>query len=96
MKIIVVGAMWCTNCATMRPIWQEIVKEWQEKYHHQLDFTYYEFDTEAGQEVRTKYQVGNDLPVFIFLNKKNQEISRKIGITNKDELFKILQNCKNK
>ncbi len=71
MKIIKIGAIWCPACLVTQKTWLKI------KETNSLEFTEldYDFDTE---EV-SKYNVGNILPVFIFLDKNNQELTRLIG-----------------
>lgn len=90
MKVLKFGAVWCPGCLVMRSRWQEIEKElpW-------LKTEYYDFDKD--KEVVQKYSLtSGKLPVFIFLDKKNQEILRKQGEISKEELINAIKTLKNK
>lgn len=84
MKILRVGAVWCSGCLVMRPRWKEIERElpW-------LKTKFYDYDKD--KEIMDKYDIDRGkLPVFIFLDKKGQEILRKQGEPSKKELTKII------
>jgi thiol:disulfide interchange protein len=70
----------------MRPRWQEIEKE-----HPWLTTEYYDFDKD--QEKIAAYQIeGSKLPIFIFIDKNNNEIERLNGEIDKSILIdKITQ-----
>jgi thiol-disulfide isomerase/thioredoxin len=90
MKVLKFGAVWCNGCLVMRPRWAEIEKE-----HPELKTEYVEFDTE--KELVQKYGVDSGvLPVFIFLDKKGEEILRMSGEIEKPELLKVLRENENK
>ena len=67
----------------MRPMWEEIEADMPN-----LKTEYY--DADLNPEVIKKYEVKN-LPVFIFLDKNDNEISRLKGIQNKEDLIKELR-----
>ena len=58
MKILRISAIWCPSCIIMRPIYDEIVKEYNLE-SEELDF---DFDEERVESL----EVGNTLPVAIF------------------------------
>jgi thioredoxin 1 len=82
MKILKFGAIWCTECLVMRPMFQEIEKEMPE-----LKTEY--FDADENPDILKKYGIKN-LPVFIFLDKDDNEILRLKGAQNKKDLIKII------
>ncbi|MBU0649673.1 thioredoxin family protein [Patescibacteria group bacterium] len=84
MKVLKFGAVWCPGCLVMKPRWQEIEKE-----NPWLETRYFEYD--EAQDMVNKWQVGTVLPVFIFLTKDDQEITRLVGEVSKEELLKIIQ-----
>ncbi len=84
MKIIKIGSSWCSGCVVMRKVWEEIDKEIK------LDTEYYDFDIYEDM-LKEKYQIGDKLPILIFLNKENQEVERVIGEIKKDDLMKIIR-----
>lgn len=84
MKVLKIGAVWCNGCLVMRPRWQEIEKEtpW-------LKTEYFDFDKDKA--VVKKYNITSGvLPVFIFLDKRGQEIQRLNGEIAKDKLLKVI------
>lgn len=90
MKILKFGAVWCSGCLVMQPRWREIEKEisW-------LKTTYFDYD--QSKEPVEKYKIKSArLPVFIFLDKKNQEFLRLNGEIKKDKLIKIILENKNR
>ncbi|MCK5211377.1 thioredoxin family protein [Candidatus Parcubacteria bacterium] len=83
MKVLKFGAIWCKECLVMRPMWEEIEADMPN-----LKTEYY--DADLNPEVIKKYEVKN-LPVFIFLDKNDNEISRLKGIQNKEDLVRIVK-----
>lgn len=84
MKVLKFGAVWCSGCLVMQPRWQEIEKE-----NPWLKTEY--FDYEKDKEMVKKYKITTRLPVFVFLDKKGEELLRKTGEFNKKELVKIIK-----
>ena len=72
MKIIKIGALWCPGCLVMKKIWKNILNDYQDLCIEELD---YDMDAE---EV-SKYDAGKVLPVIIFKNDQNEELTRLIG-----------------
>lgn len=90
MKILKIGAVWCNGCLVMKPRWAEIEKE-----NPSLETEYFDFD--INQDVVNKYQIESGvLPVFIFLDKANNEILRLSGEVEKEVLLKVIQENKDK
>jgi len=89
MKILKFGAVWCSGCLVMKPRWQEIEKElpW-------LETQYFDFDQD--KEAVEKYKIDQNLPVFIFLDKNGQEMERLSGEPSKQELFKLIEQYRDK
>ncbi len=88
MKVLKFGAIWCTECLVMRPMWQEIEQEIPD-----LATEYYDGDEHA--ELLKQYEIKH-LPVFIFLDKDGREFLRLKGIQNKKDLVKIVKENLNK
>ena len=89
MEVIKIGAEWCSGCIIMKPRWAEIEKE-----NKWLKTQYYDYDKDKS--IIKKYNIGEEIPVFIFLDKEKQEISRLIGETSKEKLLSIIHQYKNK
>jgi len=90
MKVIKIGAVWCSGCLVMQPRWQEVEKE-----NPWLDTKCLDYD-EDEEQVK-KYEIkDNRLPVFIFLDKKGEEFLRLNGEISKDKLVDLVNKYKNK
>ena len=83
MKVLKFGAVWCSGCLVMRPRWQEIEKE-----NPWLKTEYYDYDKD--KEMVKKYNINENLPTFVFLDKDGKEFLRLSGEPSKEELVKII------
>ncbi|MFA5602829.1 MAG: hypothetical protein WDA21_03795, partial [Bacilli bacterium] len=75
-------------CLVMKPRWEEIEKELN------IDTEYYDYD-EDKREIE-KWSIGSILPVFIFLDKDENEFLRLIGEQSKNKLIDIIKQNKDK
>ncbi|MCF7795863.1 thioredoxin family protein [Patescibacteria group bacterium] len=89
MKVIKIGAIWCSGCMIMKPLWEEIEKE-----NPWLETEYYDYD--ENEEMMKKYEINDRLPVFIFLDKDGNEILRLMGEKSKEEILKTIEENKEK
>ena len=80
MKIIKVNAMWCPGCLISKSIWNEIENEYPNHEYISLDY-------DLDEEEVSVFNVGEILPVVIFI-KDGEEIKRIIGEKNKKEIMK--------
>lgn len=83
MKVLKFGAIWCKECLVMKPVWSELEADIPE-----LKTEYY--DADDHPEMIKKYNA-EKIPIFIFLDKNNQEILRLQGMQNKKELIKLVK-----
>lgn len=88
MKIIKIGASWCSGCVVMRKRWDEIEKI------REIHSEYYDFDIYEDM-LKEKYQIGDKLPIFIFLDDNNKEIKRLIGEPSVNEILAIIDGDEN-
>ena len=84
MKILKFGAVWCPGCIVMKPIWEEIEREIPE-----IKTEYFDYD--ESPETIEKYNIGGEIPVFIFLDKEGKEFNRIVGQRSKEELIKFIK-----
>ena len=70
MKLIKIGAIWCSGCLVMNKVWNKIIKEY--------NFSYETFDIDMDEDEVEKYNVGEKLQVFIVME-NDKEIKRFIG-----------------
>ena len=82
MKISRINAVWCSGCLVMKKVWKEIMA-----LYPNLEIINYDYDIDI-EEVQ-KYQVGQVLPVAIFL--KNGQEKRLIGEQTKEEIIKTIE-----
>lgn len=75
-------APWCGPCKIMNPIIDELEKEFKGK----VEFVKVNVDDEPGKSSE-KGVMG--IPTFI-VEKEGKEIGRKVGVTSKAELAKLL------
>lgn len=90
MKVLKFGAVWCNGCLVMRPRWEEIEKE-----NPWLVPEYYDFDEDKEMVERYKVEMGR-LPVFVFLDKRGEEILRLSGEVEKEKLVETIEQNKEK
>lgn len=81
-KVIDFFASWCGPCQMMKPIIEEIEKELKGK----VEFTKIDIDQNGAEA--SKYGVMG-IPTLIVL-KDDKEIGRKVGMTSKVELLKLV------
>ena len=60
MKLIKIGAIWCSGCLIMNSVISKIQKNY--------DFDYEEYDVDMDEEISKNYHPGDVLPVFIVLD----------------------------
>ncbi len=87
MKVLKIGATWCSGCIVMRPIWKEIEREMPD-----LETEYFDFD--ESEEELEKYNIGAILPVYIFLDINGNELERLIGEQKKEKLVTLINKYK--
>lgn len=90
MKVIKIGAVWCSGCLVMKSRWEEI-----EKKNPWLKTEYHDYDND--QEKIGKYNIkAEKLPVFLFLDKKGKVFLALSGEIPKEKLKEIILKNKNK
>lgn len=75
MKIVKISSIACPSCIIMNDIF--------DKLHKKYNFNYEEIDYDFDEY---EYEVGNILPVFIFLDDYDNELTRLVGEV-KEEKF---------
>ena len=76
-------AVWCGPCRVMAPILEEIKKELGDKVEIE------EINVDEKVEEAQKFGVMS-IPTYVVM-KDGKEVGRKIGVTQKAELLKLLQ-----
>ncbi len=76
MKLLKIGAIWCSGCLIMNSVISKVRK--------QYDFDYSELDLDMNEEEVLPYNPGDVLPVFIVFDGE-REVSRFVGEYTYDE-----------
>lgn len=79
MKIIRIGAIWCSSCIIMKSRFNSIASNYDIEV---IDYDY-DFDTDMVE----KYNVGDILPVYI----KETNNTRIIGEVSKEDIIKFIE-----
>lgn len=87
MKVLKFGAIWCSGCLVMKPRWKEIETEYP-----WLETEYFDFDVD--KEMVEKYKIDESLPVFIFLDKNENEFLRLKGEVSKEKIIEVIDQNK--
>jgi len=82
MQIIKIGAVWCPGCLVMNKVWNNILK------NNDLDIIELDYDMDNDEVL--KYNVGQVLPVIIFVDKDGVELERLVGEQKEDKLMEII------
>lgn len=72
MKVLKFNAIWCSACLVMKKTYNRIFDEYSN-----FEVTTYDYDLD--EDMVNKYNIGTTIPVLIFLNDKDEEITRIIG-----------------
>ena len=72
MKIIKIGALWCPGCLVMKKVWKNINLKYDNLEIIELDY-------DMDKDEVSKYNVGDILPVVIFVSNEGTELERLIG-----------------
>lgn len=82
MKIIKIGAMWCPGCLVMKKIWNSI--------NSRYDLDIVELDYDMNHDKVMEYNVGDVLPVVIFMNNDNIELDRLVGEQKEENITMLI------
>lgn len=82
MKLIKIGAVWCSGCLIMNKVWNKVLKE--------FTFEYLELDIDIDEEIVDTYGKFEVLPAFIVMDRE-KEITRFSGEYSYDEFVKKLK-----
>lgn len=81
-KLLDFWAPWCRPCFVMEPILEELIKKFKGK------FEIVKINVDENPTEAQKYGVMS-IPTYIVLT-DGQEVGRKIGVTSKAEMVKLL------
>ena len=82
MQIIKIGAVWCPGCLVMNKIWNNILK------NNDLDIIELDYDMDSDEV--SKYDVGQVLPVIIFVDKDGLELERLVGEQKENKIIEVI------
>ena len=83
MKLIKITAGWCMSCIVMNDLFDKVLT------NYNVLFDVVNIDYDFDNELVTKFNVGDVLPVYILL-KDDREIGRIVGEVSKDKFVSFL------
>ncbi|MBE6152281.1 MAG: thioredoxin family protein [Firmicutes bacterium] len=83
MKVLKFNAIWCSACLVMKKVFKHV-----ENMHPELKFINYDYDMD--EDLVEKYNIGTTIPVLIFLDENDQEVTRIVGEKSYDEIEEII------
>ena len=84
MKILKFNAIWCSGCIVIKKIMKEI-----EQDYPNIKIESYDYDID--EEMVKKYNIGDIIPVLVFLDENDNEIGRLIGEKTKKEIVREIE-----
>ncbi|MBQ9834212.1 MAG: thioredoxin family protein [Bacilli bacterium] len=84
MKIIKIGAMWCSACLKMHKYWDILKKNYP-------NIEIIEYDYDMDEDIVKQYEVNDILPVILFYQNDNL-IARLDGEKTLEEIKNIIEN----
>ena len=83
MKVIKISAVWCSACIVMNKVWKDVKTSYS-------DIEFEELDLDFDEDEVKQYNVGDTLPVIIFIN-DSIEKERLIGEKTKGEICNFIE-----
>lgn len=87
MKILKFNAIWCSGCLVMK----KVINEIKELYKN-IEIIDYDYDID--EDMVNKWNVGTLIPVLIFVDEKEQEITRLRGEKTTKEIVEVIEGIK--
>lgn len=77
--VIEVYATWCGPCQHMMPLFEDLAKEYSDKYK----FT--KLNVDEAREIAIEYGIAS-VPTFVFI-KNNQVVGKEVGVMSKEDFL---------
>lgn len=87
MKILKFNAIWCSGCLVMK----KVINEIKELYK---DIEIIDYDYDIDEDMVNKWNVGTLIPVLIFVDEKDIEITRLRGEKTTKEIVEVIEGIK--
>lgn len=84
MKIQIISAVWCSSCLITNKHIKNLQKDFKNISIEKID---YDLDEDKVKELN----IGTTLPVMIFRNENNEEISRLVGEKSYNEILEEIK-----
>lgn len=80
--VIKMGASWCKPCLQLKPIFDEVIQEFN-------DIKVVEMDVEEHPDIASNYRV-RGVPTVIVTNDKDEVLAMKTGMMTKEQLIQFI------
>lgn len=84
MKVLKFNAIWCSACLVMKKVYKQVF----DKYSNFEIITY---DYDIDEEMVEKYEIGTTIPVLIFLDEEEKEITRIVGEKSLEYIENVIE-----
>lgn len=84
MKVLKFNAIWCSACLVMKKVYKQVF----DKYSNFEIITY---DYDIDEEMVEKYEIGTTIPVLVFLDEEEKEITRIVGEKSLEYIENIIE-----
>lgn len=84
MKVLKFNAIWCSACLVMKKTYQKVFDEYS-------DFEIINYDYDIDTNMVEKYNIGTTIPVLVFLNERDEEITRVVGEKSYNYIKNIIE-----
>lgn len=87
-KLVVIDffAIWCVPCQMLTEVLHDVEKEYEDVVE------IFKVDVDENQEIAIRYEV-TSMPTLVFF-KDGEEVERKIGYIEREELISIIEDLK--
>lgn len=86
--VIKFGAMWCSPCKQLSPIFTKVARELSEQYQ------FVEIDVDQKPDVASSYKV-RSVPTTIITDESDIVLATKAGVMSEQQLKEFIQGCSN-
>lgn len=84
MKVLKFNAIWCSACLVMKKVYKQIFEQYP-------NFEVITYDYDIDEDMVEKYSIGTTIPVLIFLDNNENEITRVVGEKSYEYIQSVIE-----